>query len=165
MTYINMQIKFEVDWEVQLSRNLRVAWSGISDLTSFIKDALEIVHNRSNDLWAKKWQNLEKSPNWPALASRTQKARERRWWIYKSSPNNPQIMRWTWNLQDNVTKKSSKNEGILSYNAPYAIYHQQWSKNLPKRAIIDLSSATNNEIVKSLQMKINKDLWIFGKQL
>lgn len=160
-----MQIKFEVNWQIQLSRNLRMTAINISNLTPFIKESIDIVHDRNNQVFEKEWSNVEKNQKWPTLKSKTLVARSRRWWYYKNTPNNPSTLRWTWRLQNDITKHINKNEWILKYNAPYAVYHQSWWKNLPRRAIIDLDNQTNTKIVKALQKFINNQTKIFGKQV
>ena len=159
-----MQIQFIVDWQVQLSRNLRLTAVNLKDLTSFYKDSLDIIHNRSNELFSKDWNNVEKNPIWAALWVKTINARQKGWWYYKKPSNNPWILRWTWRLQTDITKKYDNTWWVFAFNAPYAIYHHQWSWKLPKRAIIDLSNETNTKIIKALQKKINDDIKIFWKQ-
>lgn len=158
------QIKFTINWEVQLSRNLRTLAVNIKNMWEFIKEAVEIVEDRSNEIFKSEWKNVEKNPKWAPLANSTQTARDKRYWYYKKAPNRPWTLRWTWRLQEDKTKRLLNNSWTLSYNAPYAVYHQDWWPNLPKRAIIDLSNATNEKIVKALQKKINKEIWIFGTQ-
>ncbi len=160
-----MQIKFDIDGDVQLSRNLRLAVVKLSNMKEFHEDAIEIMDKRSDDLFKKKWRNVEKNPKWKPLASSTKKARANRTWYYKKTPNNPSVLRWTWNLQDNRTIKSNQNFGSMQFNAPYAVYHQRWGKNLPQRAIIDLDNNTNTKIIKALQKKVQKDLKVFWLQL
>lgn len=74
-------------------------------------------------------------------------------------------MRWTGRLQDDKTKEVTQSRGVLSYNAPYAVYHQEGGGRLPRRAIIDLDNLTNTLLVKALQSKIEKDIGIFGRQV
>lgn len=158
------QIKFAVQWEVQLSRNLRVFAKNITNLKDFFQDALDIVEKKSNSIWATAWGNVEKNPKWKGLAASTEKARERRWGYYKKAPSNPWVMRWTGRLQDDRDKKVSDAQGSLTYNAPYAVFHQEWGWRLPRRAIIDLDNGTNVQLVKALQAKINKEIGIFWNQ-
>jgi len=160
-----MQIKFEVNWQIQLSRNLRLVAINLKNLKPFFEKSLDIIKERTDEVFEKEWSNVEKNPKWRKLTPRVEKARIKRWWYYKKTPNNPWILRWTWNLQENITKEATNKNWVLIYNAPYAIYHQNWWLNLPKRAIIDLSNKVNDKIIKTLQMKINNDIKIFGKQL
>lgn len=162
---IMVQIDFEVMGEKQLSRNLRVLVSNVANMQWFYKDSIDIVHNRSNMIFKDQWKNVEKAPKRERLAIRTQKARDRRRWYYKRTPNKPWILRRTWRLQSDITKEVTREYWLFKYNAPYAQYHQEWSTKLPKRAIIDLSNKTNTEIVKAMQKKIQEDIWIFWLQV
>lgn len=158
------ELKFSVQGEVQLSRNLRVFAKNIANLKPFFEDALDIVENKSNQIWATAGSNVEKNPKWKGLAPSTQKARERRWGYYKKAPSSPKVLRWTGKLQDDKTKEVTKSRGVLAYNAPYAVYHQEGGGRLPRRAIIDLDNGTNTLLVKALQKKINDEIGIFGNQ-
>lgn len=154
-----------VNWDVQLSRNLRVLANNITDYSDFFKDALDIVQKRTNDMFTAQWKNLEKSSNWKDLSQTTLVARSSRQWYYKNAPNNPWVLRWTWRLQEDVAKIVGNTSASITWKAPYAEYHQEWWWRLPKRAIIDLSNETNNKIVKALQSKINRDIRIYEKQV
>lgn len=161
---IMVQITFDVTGEKQLSRNLRVLVSNVANMQWFYKDSIDIVQKRSNEIFKDEWQNVEKSPERKKLADRTQKARDRRRWYYKRTPKKPWILRRTWRLQSNITKDITRTYWLFKYNAPYAIFHQTGGWRLPKRAIIDLSNKTNTQIVKAMQEKIQKDIWIFWLQ-
>lgn len=159
-----VQIAFSVSWQQQLSRNLRVLVQNIADMEWFYNSAIDIVEKRTDEVFAWRWQNVEKNPSWKALAFTTQDARARRMWYYKREPNRPSIMRWTWRLQEDRKREVHKDHGMLAFNAPYAQYHQSWWWRLPRRAIIDLDNKTNAEIVRAMQKKINDDIGIFGLQ-
>lgn len=160
-----MQLTFTVNWQVQLSRNLRTLVTQLPNMGEFFKDALDIVEKRTDEVFASKWSNVEKSERWKDLAPSTKRARERKWWYYKKTPNKPSTLRWTWRLQEDRTKIIERDRAIYQHNAPYAIYHQEWGWRLPKRAIIDLDNRTNQEIVRAMQSKIQRDIWIFGTQI
>jgi phage gpG-like protein len=134
-------------------------------MEEFYKDALDLIEERSDALFAQRGQNAEKAEKWRPLSPRTNKARERRWGYYKKTPNRPSVLRWTWRLQTDRTKTIEKNRAIFEFNAPYAIYHQTWGWRLPKRAIIDLDNNTNREIVRAMQAKVQRDIGIFGTQI
>ena len=157
-------IEFEVEGAVQLSRNLKMAAVKLKDMKSFHASAIRIVGKRSDMLFKKAGSNTEKSPKWKKLSSQTKKARKKRWGYYKKEPNNPSPLRWTGRLQDDRQIIVNNKFGSIEFKAPYAKYHQKGGKNLPKRAIIDLSNYTNTKIMKALQEKINKDLGVFGLQ-
>jgi hypothetical protein len=160
-----MQITFSVNWQKQLSRNLRLAVTKLPQMRDFFKEACQIVSDKSDDLFTAQWTNVQKNPKWKQLAASTIKARQKGWWYYKKRPNNPGVLRWTWNLQE--SKKISVNDKswMLQFEAPYAIHHQEWGKNLPRRAVIDLDNSTNEKIVKAMQKKVQEDLWIFWFQV
>lgn len=159
------QIRLVIDGQVQLSRNLRVFSNSMSDMSDFYRDAVGVVEKRTDEVFGGKGKNVEKGAKWKRLAESTEKARSRRWGYYKNEPvADASTLVWTGNLRDNRTRKSGKNYGKLTFNAPYAIYHHRGGGNLPKRSIIDLSRKTNQEIVRALQKKIHKEIGIFGSQ-
>ena len=159
-----MQLTIDVQGQRQLSRNLRVFADELQNLWEFYSAAIDIVKKRSDDIFASKGSNVEKWPKRKPHAASTTTARDRRWWYYKQSPNKPSLLRWTGRLQEDTTTTINDRFGSFEYNAPYAVYHQDWWKNLPKRPIIDLSNETNTLITKALQAKIQKDIGIFGLQ-
>lgn len=155
-----MQIQFSVNGDVQLSRNLRVLVTQLSRMSEFYSEAIDIVADKSDRIFKTAGTNVEKSPTWKTLAPSTLRAREKRWWYYKNSPRNPWTLRWTWNLQENRTINVTNDRWSFTFNAPYANYHQEGWKRLPKRAILDIDNTTGAEIVRSMQKKINRDIWI-----
>ena len=159
-----MQLTIDVQGQRQLSRNLRLFADELENLGEFYKDAIDIVKARSDSLFAQKWSNVEKWPKRKPHAASTTNAREHRRGYYKNTPNKPSLLRWTGRLQDDTTTTINNRYWSFEYNAPYAVYHQEWSGKLPKRPIIDLSNATNTEITRALQKKVQKDIWIFGLQ-
>lgn len=159
------KIKLVIDGQVQLSRNLRVFSGKISNMKDFYQDAVKVVEDRTDDIFRQKGSNVEKSNKWEKLSAGTLRARERRYGYYKKTPNRPSVLRWTGRLQEDLTKIVTSTRGKLTFNAPYAIYHQRGGGNLPKRVIVDLSRQTNTEIVKALQKKVQRDMGIFGRQV
>lgn len=158
-------LKFTIGGDVQLSRNLRLLDDRISDVKGFFLDALGVVEDRTDEIFSKEGSDVKKNPKWKKLADSTKKARSNRWGYYKKSPSKPSTMRWTGNLQKNRTKTANNRGGILKFNAPYAIYHQNGGKHLPKRAIIDIDNSTIAEITRSLQKKIQQEIGIYGLQV
>lgn len=159
-----VQLTFKVMGHVQMSRNLRVFARDIQNLSEFFKEAIGIISSRSDTLWATQGSAVKKANTWPPLAASTLKARERRWGYYKRAPSNPSVLRWTGNLQQNREIHVSNSGGRLTFMAPYAVYHQAGGGKLPRRVVVDLSNETNMEIVKALQVKIHRDVGIFGRQ-
>jgi phage gpG-like protein len=133
-------------------------------LKPFFVEAVDIIKERSDELFENNGSNLEKWPSWAALSSGTTNARNKRRWYYKQSPSRPWVLRWTGRLQDDVTKTASDTEWGLKFNAPYAWFHHKWGGKLPKRRLIDLNNKTNEKIVKALQKLIHTQLQIFGRQ-
>lgn len=158
-----MQIKIDIDWQTQLSRNLRVFVDNLENLSEFYEEAIDIIKTRSDSIFSAAWTNVEKNPKWKPLSSATLKARKERSWYYKASPNKPWVLRWTWRLQEDTTTTINDRYWSFEYNAPYAEKHQS-GDGVPKRAFLDLDNRTNENIVKSLQNKIQRDLKIFGLQ-
>lgn len=160
-----MQIKFEVNGQIELSRNLRVLTTQLPNFREFLQDACEIVGERSDAIFQKQGSNVEKAPRWAALAPSTVKARQRGWWYYKNTPSNPGILRWTGKMQQSKMIKTTDTMWTLWFKDPKAIYHQTGSSKLPQRVLIDLDNPTNTKIVKSLQGKIQRDIGIFNQQV
>lgn len=158
------EVSFEVDGEKQLSRNLRVFARNMKNTQRFNKEAIDIVEQRSMEIFEKQGSNVKKAPVWKGLSDRTLKARRERTGYYKRPPSNPKILRWTGNLQNSRKKRATKQNGILEFTAPYSGFHQRGGGKLPKRVIIDLDNKTNAEIVRSLQKEINRQIGIFGLQ-
>lgn len=159
-----MEIRWSVNGDVQLSRNLRVFMTNLSKMREFYEDAVDIIEKKSDKIFSKAGWNVEKNPKWSPLAASTLKARERRWWYYRKSPSSPNVLRWTWRLQSDRTKVINDKLWSLTFNAPYSIYHQEGSSKLPRRAMIDIDNTNAADIVRALQNKINKDIWISGLQ-
>lgn len=159
-----VELTFRVQGHTQLSRNLRLFADKIPNLGEFFQDALDIIANRSDELFRSEGSLVQKANPWPPLAASTLKARERRWGYYKRSPSRPSTLRWTGNLQENRMQAITSKKGTLTFNAPYAVYHQAGGSKLPRRVVVDLSNPTNMEIVKALQAKIHRDMGIFGRQ-
>lgn len=158
-------LEFEVEGAVQLSRNLKVAAKKLKNMRAFHQTAVRIIEARTNEIFKTKGLNVEKSPKWQDLSKSTKNARKNRWGYYKRKPSNPSTLRWTGRLKNDKQIITNNAFGSIEYKAPYAKYHQKGGKNLPKRAILDFSNKTNTKIMKALQLKINKDIGIFGRQL
>lgn len=158
-----VQLTFKVNGHVQLSRNLRVFADKIKNPREFFKEALDIIAARSDELFRSSGSNVQKANTWAPLSPSTQKARANRWGYYKRTPSRPTTLRWTGNLQDNRTIHVGPTKGTLTFNAPYAIYHQSGG-GIPRRVVVDLSNQTSADIVRSLQRLIHKEMGIFGRQ-
>lgn len=159
-----MEIRWSVNGDVQLSRNLRVFVTQLPKMSQFFEDAVWIIEKKSDQIFKQTWSNVEKNPKWSPLATSTLKARANRWWYYKNQPASPSVLRWTGRLQTDRTKVVNDKFGSLTFNAPYAIYHQDGGTHLPRRAMIDIDNQSATEMVRALQSKINKDIWISGLQ-
>ena len=164
-----VHLELVIDGQIQLSRDLHILADKTQNMEAFYRKAIGIIEERSEDIFRQKGKNVTKSPKWEALDPKTVKARKKRWGGYKAKPATGvgvhDTLIWTGNLKNNKTKEFGANYGSLTFNAPYAIYHHRGGKNLPKRAIIDLSKETNTLIVKALQNKINNDIGNFGRQI
>ena len=159
-----MQITISINWDVQLNRNLRVFADSLKNMSDFYNDAIDIVKERTNAIFSAKGSNVEKWPKRKPLSASTEKARLNRRWYYKNSPNSPSTLRRTGRLQTDITTTVNDRYWSLEFNAPYAWYHQSGWGKLPKRPTLDLSNETNDKLVKKLQEKIQRDIWIFGLQ-
>lgn len=158
------EIRFSIDGDVQLARNLRVFVQQLQNMQGFYDDAIHVMADRSDAIFKGQGSSLQNAPAWRGLSSRTLLARTKRWGYYKKAPNGPGILRWTGNLQESKEMKATNDYGQLAFTAPYAKFHQDGSGKLPKRAMIDLDMATNAEIVRLLQKKVDDDIGISGLQ-
>lgn len=156
-------ISLSVDWEIQLSRNLRLFADSLKNMEWFYREALDIFEDRKKEIFSGKWASTS-SGAWKALAPSTEKARERGRWYYRRSPSRPSMLRRTGNLEDSIATTVTSSYWIWEMKAPYAAFHQRWWWYLPKRMVFDIASSTKTTIVKALQKKINADLKIFGLQ-
>ncbi len=159
-----MELTITIDGHKQLARNLRVFASRIKNPREFLKEGLDIIASRSDELFANAGRNVQKANTWAPLSPSTQKARANRWGYYKRAPSRPGAMRWTGNLQENRTIRVGSSSGTLTFNADYAAYHQRGGDDLPRRVIVDLSNQTNAELVRALQKLIQKEMGVFGRQ-
>lgn len=160
-----MELTLTIDGDIQLSRNLRIAEVRLADYKPFLTRAIDIMKDRTDELFETEGGNVEKSPQWADLSASTRLARSKGWGYYRKKPNKPGVLRWTGKLQNSARKNATKDTGTLEYTAPYAVYHQRGGGKLPKRAILDLSNATNAEIVRALQSHVNDVLGISGLQV
>jgi len=55
-----MQIQFEVIGDIQLSRNLRLLTTNLTNLGEFFLEACGIVKDRTDDIFKKQGSNVEK---------------------------------------------------------------------------------------------------------
>lgn len=161
------QLKFSVSGHVQLSRNLRVLADDIGDLKSFNQDAVNIVQERSNEIFKNQGKDIEKGAKWKPLSPTTEKMRRDRVGHYKKAPNKPGINRWTGRLQSDITKKATDKYGQFAYNAPYAkeVHEGNKAEKRPPRPIIDINKKTIDSLTKALQKKINDSIGIYGRQI
>ena len=159
-----MIVEFSIDGDVQLSRNLRIFAEELDHLEPFHRGSIEIITQRTDEIFKGQGSSMAKSPAWQPLSERTLEARKKRLGHYKLTPNRPGILRWTGTLQEDRTTNWNDDYGELRFNAPYAGYHQRGGRNLPTRAIIDLDDKTNTSIIKELQKLINAKIKIFGRQ-
>lgn len=166
-----MQIKFVVEGQTQVSRNLRILADAIPNLREWFDDALDIVDSRTHALFMAQGATAEKGPPWAALSPKTLRAREKRWGYYKRTPNRPGLLRWTGALEDQTTRQTTDEYGQLTHSARsskgfnYPRAHQRGTGNLPQRVIIDITAPTIAELQRSLQAKINRDIGNFGRQV
>lgn len=67
---------------------------------------------------------------------------------------------WTGNLKKSRTRFANETEAALTMDADYAakLHRGEESERLPARPIIDLDNRTNEEIMRSLQKHIRKNV-------
>lgn len=150
-----ISVTLQLEWWDRLSRRIEGVDTMLSNLQPFFRDTVDLLKKKSDEVFSTKWQRLLWW-RWAWLSSSTTKARVNRRWYYRRQPNNPSVLRWTGNLQDNVTKKSTKDYGQLIFNAPYAWYHHvgRWQR---RRKLVELDPKTNAEIIRILQTYIIKE--------
>lgn len=159
-------ISFEIQGAKELSRNLRVLSGSLSNLSQFYKESIDIIKERSDNIFSSAWSIVEKWEKWRALSPNTLNARAKRQWYYRQTPTSgawPLV--WTGNLKNNVTKEITNSYWKLQYNEKYAKFHQSGGGRLPQRKIIDVDNQTGSKIVKALQWEIQRQSPIFLRQL
>lgn len=153
-----MKITITINGATELSRALRDVAVDMKNLKPVLSESIDVIEERKDEIFKTQGRNLEKSPAWKGLSATTNQARQKRWGYYKKAPSSPGILRWTGNLQDNITKKSNDTSASMTFNADYAGYHQSGGGKLAKRALIDLNEKTNEKIVKVFQKSVEKSL-------
>ena len=159
-----LEIKFIIDGQTQLMRELGLAIEKIKNPKEFHQEAIELMSKRSDEIFKNKGMDVENAQKWPKLSATTLNLRKARAGHYANKPNKPNIMRWTGRLQEDTTKKSDNKQGSFTHNAPYAIKHQRGIQT-PKRVVQDLDSKTKQRIQKALQEKTQRDFGNFGRQI
>lgn len=150
---LNFQV---MGWDT-LIRSIQGLSDDIQDWTEAMEESVNAIQTSVDKNFTS--EKSETEGRWSSLSNPTQKSRERRWWYYRQSPNNPGILRRTWKLQESVKKTATPLMGVLEYIAPYAKYHNiGWGK-IPKRKFLELSPETKHIIdgifVKYMNKKIN----------
>lgn len=159
-----VNISFQVQGEKQLSRRIMANVRKLENMQDFHEKAIDIVSKRSDAIFDSDGAVLKKSPKWKPLAPSTHRARKNRWGYYKNPKGKTGTLQWTWALRDNRDIQISKQMWSMEFTTDYAKYHAKWGWNLPKRAIIDLDSQTNTDIVKALHQHIYDTQGVFGRQ-
>lgn len=140
-----------------------VVSSNLKNLKPFHAEAVDIIEQRKDEIFANNGKNLEKWPKWQPLSTMTNEARAKRTWYYKKSPSSPWVLRWTGALQDNIRKITTETQWSMEFLSDYAMNHHRGWKNLPRRPLFDFNNKTNELIVKALQSQIRKNSWIIQK--
>ena len=161
-----VQMQYEVDGIMQTSRNLNLMIDNLDNLWDFYEESIDLIEERTDELFKSKWKAVQKGEKWAALKDSTEKARAMRRGYYRKQPtSNPGPMRRTWNLQESRTRTIWSVEASLTLDAYYAVYHHRGDGNLPERSLIDLDNDTNAELVRILQKFIWENIWIYGRQV
>lgn len=153
-----IDISFEIEWGGRLSRRIEGISANIKNLKPFFKKTADLVDTKIDKVFDSRWSVLKWKKR-SSLSQRTIVARRNRWWHYKLPPNNPSLLRWTGNLQDNRTKNHTNSSAQITFNAPYAVHHH-FGKGRMKRRLIQLDEKLNAEIMRALVIHINDQFWI-----
>ena len=148
-------------WAWSLSRQLEDFISKSLDFEKYRDSVLDVMKEEKNNIFNAGWKNLQIHQKRSPLSLTTQLSRQRRTGYYKQSPNNPWILRWTGNLQNNIKTDKTKNSCSMEFKSDYAIYHQdgKWSK---KRAVFEFNNKIKTQIMKAIQVQFNEEIWIWN---
>lgn len=149
-----INVTFEIKGWGRLSRRIEWINKSIDDLSPFFKKVADMVDKKIDKVFSSQGSVL-KGKKRSSLSKQTVQARMNRQWHYKLPPNNPSTLRWTWNLQNNRTKKHDRKSAQITFNAPYAVYHH-FGKWRMKRRLVQLDQQLNQEIMRVLVTEINK---------
>lgn len=143
-----VKLNFEMKWAWNLVRSFDALNKDISNFKPFMIDAVEEIQKASDENFATKGNKLNNKR--ADLSNSTKNARKNRIWYYKKTPNKPWILRRTWNLQENVKKKTTKKDWTFEYLEKYAKYHQTW-KWIMKRPMFEFTAEVNADISRRMQ--------------
>lgn len=146
-------------WWWNLSRSLEDFMNKAMKWENYRDGVLDTMEKFKDENFAKEWWTLQINPKRAPLSVATSKARIKRVWYYKQSPNRPWTLRWTWNLQENIQKIKSSLSCAMVFNANYAIYHQD-GKGSKRRAVFEFSPQVKTEIMRTIQKQFNDEIGI-----
>ena len=156
-----MDMKMEMIWWGNISRQLEDFMQQAMDRENYRPTVLDTMKKAKDENFKTEWGQLQINPKWAPLSVSTARARSRRTGYYKNPPNSPGLLRWTGNLQTNISTTADKLACTMTFNADYAHWHQewQWSKH---RAIFEFSNPVKAEIMRSIQTKFNEYVGIWN---
>lgn len=144
-----------------LSRSLEQFMDQAMDWENYRDWVLDTMKKEKDKIFSTEWAVLSNNPRRAPLSVGTATARAKRTWYYKNAPNNPRILRWTSNLQTNISTTKDKLSCTMSFNADYAIYHQM-GNGAKHRAVFEFNPAIKAEIMRSIQTQFNQYVWIWN---
>lgn len=148
-------------WAGNLSRQLEDFMQKSLNFENYWDGVLDVMKKEKDRIFKSEGRSLQINPKWSPLSLTTQLARQRRQGYYKQQPNNPGILRWTWNLQDNIKTTKEKNSCAMEFKADYAEYHQT-GKGARKRAVFEFTNDVKTNIMKAIQVQFNKEVGIWN---
>lgn len=149
-------LKFEVLGGDTLIRQLDIAIGQLKDFSVPLQESMELIKAKTDQNFAKKTSDT--AWRWSSLSPSTTTARANRRWYYKNAPSNPGILRWTWRLQESVKIAVTSTMWSIEYTAPYAVYHQMWGWDVPRRKFLELDTSTKAEIARKFQTYVYNSL-------
>lgn len=151
-------ITLSITWWWNLSRQLEQFMEKIP-FENYADSIIWTMKEQKDENFKREGKNMQINPKWSPLTPSTQQARAKRSWYYKKSPNRPWVLRWTWNLQDNISTQKSKESVVMKFNADYAYRHQRGNWRM-HRVLFEFNNPVKTEIIRAMQTYFNKEIWV-----
>jgi len=144
-----VSLNFKIMWWDTLERNLNIAIGKIKDFSTPLQESMEEIKKNTDKNFDKKTSDT--AGRWSYLSSATLNARANKRWHYRKNPSNPGILRRTGDLQESVKISVTSIMWSIEYTSPYAVYHQIWWWDVPRRKFLELDNKTKANIVRRFQ--------------
>jgi len=156
-----MNITMEIVSWWNLSRQLeKFIWTALKR-PNYWDGVLKVMEELKDENFNTEWSWLTINPRRSPLSVSTVRARKQRSWYYRQSPSRPKILRWTWNLQDNISYIKDSTYCAMKFNAKYALFHQDWSWRM-RRSVFEFNPKVKAEIMRAIQKQFDEEVGIWN---